>query len=131
MVYGLWFMVWGFADRTPFRRIWSTRGQKDVSLNQFPFKCYLPEAAFSGDGLKICHWVASRVDTFSTRLVASSPMPPWLASLNKACETERERETTGYDREREQVTGPAESRETTGYEPSPYAPPCSGLYRGM
>ena len=45
----------------------ATQGQIDVFLNQFPFRCYLPEVDFLVDRLKICPWVASRVVTLKPR----------------------------------------------------------------
>ena len=39
----------------------TTQRQIDGFFSQLPFKCYLPEEASVGCGLRICLWVASRV----------------------------------------------------------------------
>ena len=41
----------------------TTHVQEDGFFSQLRFKYYLPEEASVGDLLKICPWVASRVDT--------------------------------------------------------------------
>ena len=40
----------------------TTQGQLDGFFGQLPYKCCLPEVASVGDCLKICPWVASRME---------------------------------------------------------------------
>ena len=51
----------------------TTQGQNDSFFSHLPYKCYLKEVASLGDLLKICPWVASRVD--------SGPLIPGAGSV--------------------------------------------------
>ena len=44
------------------------KGQTDGFFRHLPFKCYLPEVASVKDLLKVCPWVASRVNSRTERV---------------------------------------------------------------